>query len=517
MRTIRSIITHLLIAILGGGVALGGHIILSNKPVSTTDATEPSNKATVSIEKPAGPKSPTPAPTIRELKKASRAFVTVAKAVQPAVVNINTVQIIKSSRTMGPQFRDPFFEPFEDFFGHDMFRHFFQDRRGAVPEQRRQSLGSGMIIDAEKGYVLTNNHVVENADEIKITLSDGRDFKGKIVGTDPQTDVGVIQIIGKPKNLVAVKLGDSDQVEVGDWAIAVGNPFGLTQTVTLGIISAKGRANVNVVDYEDFIQTDAAINPGNSGGPLLNVHGNVIGINTAIFSRSGGYQGIGFAIPSNMAKYVLEKLIKGEEIERGYLGVYLQDLTDALAKKFGVDSTDGSLVAEVAPDSPADHGGLKTGDIIIAMNGSPVKSPNELRNKIAFSAVGSTITLTIIRNGKQQDLSITLGKRPAKTAKVDRLEKQGGKLGVTVANLNNKYRGKYRTNADHGVVIVEVDPNGLMARTGIREGDVIMEINRKVVEDVDSFKSIVKKIDPKDGILLLLDRQGQKLFLALNP
>ncbi|MBI2344286.1 MAG: DegQ family serine endoprotease [Deltaproteobacteria bacterium] len=511
MQPIRSIITHLAVAIIGGGVALGGYLLTHRESGEMTD---PSATSTTTASIPID----LPAPAVKELKKTSSAFVAIAKAVQPAVVNINTVQVIKQ-QSRGTPFGNPFENPFGDSFDNDFFRRFFgmpnlpqQDDQ----EMRRQGLGSGMIVDAEKGYILTNNHVVEGADEIKIMLADGRDFDVEVVGTDPHTDVGVLKIKNPPKDLLAVSLGDSDVVEVGDWAIAVGNPFGLSQTVTVGIISAKGRANVNVVDFEDFIQTDAAINPGNSGGPLLNVDGSVIGVNTAIFSRSGGYQGIGFSIPSNMAKTVMNKLISGEKIERGYLGVYLQDLTSELAKNFKIEGMEGALVSQVIDDSPAEASGLKTGDVIVEFDGKPVKNVHELRNRVAFSPVGKSVPVVIIRTAQRQTLEVTLGQRPDEQATKTEPE-SAERLGIAAVTITPELVEKYQLKVNAGVVIVELDRSGLGARLGLREGDVMVELNRQTITNVEEFKKAASGLKEDEGILALVDRQGSRLFLAIQP
>src|SRR3990170_1758434 len=294
-------------------------------------------------------------------------FVEVSKAVKPAVVNISTTRLIKGEEggaQTNPFFEDPFFRR---FFGDEFYRQF------EAPRQRKEeSLGSGVIIDC--GYIVTNNHVIAKADEIKVVLSDKREFKGKLVGTDPKSDLAVIKIAAS--NLPTIPWGDSTRLEVGEYVLAVGNPFGLNQTITMGIVSAVGRANVGIADYEDFIQTDAAINPGNSGGALINVHGELIGVNTAIFSRSGGYMGIGFAVPANMARTVMQSLIKGGKVIRGWLGVSIQQVTPELAKQFGLKEARGALVSEVIAESPAVAAGLKDGDVITAFDGKPVESPS---------------------------------------------------------------------------------------------------------------------------------------------
>jgi len=337
-----------------------------------------------------------------DLSGLGEGFVEVAKATKPAVVNISTTRVIRLREApFSPFFNDPFFRR---FFGEDFFRGFRIPR-----EQREQSLGSGVIVSHD-GFIITNNHVVERASEIRILLADKREFKGRVVATDPRTDVAVVKIAGD--NLPTIPWGDSDQLQVGEWVLAIGNPFGLNQTVTAGIISATGRANVGIADYEDFIQTDAAINPGNSGGALVNVRGELIGINTAIFSRSGGYMGIGFAIPSNMAREVMEALIKKGKVTRGWLGVQIQSVTPELAKKFGLKEAQGVLVAAVSEKSPAQSAGMKRGDIILEFGGKRMEDPEHLRREVAHTEPGKQIPVKIWRNGKESVLNVVIQELP---------------------------------------------------------------------------------------------------------
>jgi len=333
-------------------------------------------------------------------------FVEVARATRPAVVNISTTKVIKyRGGPSTPFFDDPFFR---HFFGDDFFREF------RIPRERReQSLGSGVIVNQD-GYIVTNNHVVEGASEIKVLLGDNREFSGRVAATDPRTDVAVIKI--SEHNLPTILWGDSDRLQVGEWVLAIGNPFGLTQTVTAGIISATGRANVGIADYEDFIQTDAAINPGNSGGALVNVRGELIGINTAIFSRSGGYMGIGFAIPSNMVREVMESLVKKGKVTRGWLGVQIQPLTPELAEKFGLKDTRGILVSDVSENSPAAEAGMKRGDIILEFDGKRVEDPVHLRNGVAHTEPGKKVPVKIWRKGKEMVLNVKIEELPKEVA-----------------------------------------------------------------------------------------------------
>jgi len=333
-------------------------------------------------------------------------FVEVAKATRPAVVNISTTKVIRyRGAPNAPFFDDPFFR---HFFGDDFFREF------RIPRERReQSLGSGVIVNQD-GFIVTNNHVVEGASEIKVLLGDNREFSGRVAATDPRTDVAVIKISGH--NLPTIPWGDSDRLQVGQWVLAIGNPFGLTQTVTAGIISATGRANVGIADYEDFIQTDAAINPGNSGGALVSVRGELIGINTAIFSRSGGYMGIGFAIPSNMVREVVESLVKKGKVTRGWLGVQIQPLTPELAEKFGLKDTRGILVSDVSKNSPAAEAGMMRGDIILEFDGKRMEDPMHLRNEVAHTEPGKKIPVKIWRKGKEMILIVKIEELPKEVA-----------------------------------------------------------------------------------------------------
>lgn len=347
------------------------------------------------------------------LESVGKAFVDIAEKVNPTVVNIQTVRkaVIPTGHGMESQMDNP---RLREFFEEHGLKRFFQGPQGphSQREFRPQAMGSGVIVTPD-GYILTNAHVVNQAQEIKVTLTDKRSFKAKLVGADKESDVAVIKI--DAQNLPAAELGDSDKLRVGEIVVAVGNPFGLNKTVTSGIVSAKGRTNMGIVDYEDFIQTDAAINPGNSGGPLVNIRGQVIGINTAIASRSGGYQGIGFAIPSNSARLIMADLIKEGKVHRGLLGVNIQDLTESLAKSFESKSSKGALVSQVVPAGPAEKAGVKTGDIIVAINGKAVESAAQLKNEVAACKPASKVSLSVFRNGKTVKLSARLGERVAKT------------------------------------------------------------------------------------------------------
>jgi serine protease Do len=440
--------------------------------------------------------------SIQELRKTSQAFRTVARKVTPTVVNINVVQTIKTSPFGRPN------DPFRDFFGEDFFEKFF----GSPRNFKNRGLGSGVIV-SENGYILTNNHVIGKADEIKVTLSDKQEFIAKIVGTDPRSDIAVIQIKGN--NLPVAKLGNSDAIEVGDWAVAIGNPFGLTETVTVGVISAKGRANMGITDYEDFIQTDAAINPGNSGGPLVNLDGEVIGINTAIFSRSGGYQGIGFAIPINMVKGIMQSLIDTGKIVRGWLGVQIQPVTEDVAKSFGLDKARGVLVGDVTKGSPAEKAGVKRGDIIVRFSNRDVNDPVQLRNTVAATHVGEKISVEILREGRSQTLTVEIAELPAEVSQAS-LEKDGSEVGVQVQNLTSDMASRLGYEGDHGVVVVDVEPGGLAAESGIQRGDLIKEVNRQEVRNLSDYNKALSRASKDEPILFLIRRGDNTFFLILK-
>jgi Do/DeqQ family serine protease len=365
----------------------------------------------------------------------------------------------------------------------------------------------------EKGYILTNNHVIKGADEIKVTLSDKREFKGKVIGTDQKTDLAVIKI--DSDNLPVLRLGDSDNLKIGETVLAIGNPFGLTQTVTSGIVSATGRANVGIADYEDFIQTDAAINPGNSGGALVNIRGELIGINTAIFSTSGGYQGIGFAIPSNMAKVVMESLIKNGKVVRGWLGVSIQPLTSDLVKQFNLSDDNGVLVGDVVEDSPAEKAGIQRGDVIVEFNGVAVKDVRQLRNMVADSAPGKEIPVKLIREGKTKIIEIKITELPseivAQSQSIDNHLK-----GVSVQSLTPQLKESLNIpKRITGVVVTDIDEDS-SAGGALIKNDIIMEINRKQISSIKDYEEAVSGIRQDENILILVFRKGSTLYVTLS-
>jgi serine protease Do len=399
----------------------------------------------------------------------------------------------------------------EDFFGQ--FGGPQQPRRGG-------GAGSGVIVTRD-GYILTNNHVVEGATEVKVTLNDRREFPAKVIGTDPRTDVAVIKIEGN--NLATLPISDSTKVEVGDVALAIGNPFGIGQTVTMGIISATGRAGLNPENYEDFIQTDAAINPGNSGGALVNASGQLIGINTAIISRTGGNQGIGFAIPVNMAREVMDQLVKSGKVVRGYMGAGVQDITPDLARAFKLKTATGSAITTVEPNSPAERGGLRAGDVVTAVNGEQVADANALRLKISRTAPGTAVKLTVQRPEGEQTLTVTLGTLPDRGGPAGEGEESGGLgggaasplQGVSVTELTADIAAELQLpEGTRGVVVSRVDANSAAGQAGLRRGDIIQQVNRRNVSTVAQFEQAVGK---GQSVLLLINRGGGTRFIVVEP
>ncbi|MBI4572601.1 MAG: DegQ family serine endoprotease [candidate division NC10 bacterium] len=440
------------------------------------------------------------------------AFVQVAQSVRPAVVNIATTQRPRPQEgRRAPQLPPSFRGPFRDFFGEDFFERFFGDQ----PQRERRSLGSGVIVD-KRGYILTNNHVIEQADQIEVRLSDKRKFTATVIGKDPKTDLAVIKI-DAPGDLPIAKLGDAARIRIGEWAIAIGNPFGLDQTVTVGVISAVGRADVGITTYEDFIQTDASINPGNSGGPLLNLNGEVIGINTAIVATG---QGIGFAIPINMAREIKDRLIAQGKVVRAWLGVGIQELTEELAAQFGVKPEDGVLVGNVMNDGPAERGGVKPGDIIQEFNGTKITNVHQLQREVAGSPVGSQARVTVLREQQPKALTITLGEQPADmtaAAPGPAPADPADRFGLTVQDLTPELRSQFRLDNVDGVVVSSVDETGPAARAGVRPGDVITEVNREPVKTTRDFVRIVGQTRRGANLLLLVRRDGTSRFVVLSP
>jgi serine protease Do len=433
-------------------------------------------------------------------------FADLVDQVKNSVVNISTTQTLKENPMQ------PFFgpnSPFKDFFG-DEWKKFFGDQPQG--QMKTHALGSGFII-SDDGLILTNNHVVEKADEIRIKTLDGNEYDAKVVGRDPKTDIALIQIKAKGNLPKAAKLGDSDAIRVGDWVIALGNPFGLSNTVTAGIISAKGRM-IGAGQYDDFLQTDAAINPGNSGGPLFNMNGEVVGLNTAIVEKG---QGIGFATPINMAKDILDQLKTGKVI-RGWLGIMIQDITPELAESFGTNVTKGVIIADVVPDSPAEKGGLKRGDIIQSINGKQVENANFLSRSVAALKPESTATLEIIRDGKPLTLKLTIGTMPEETGeKKGVVPKTESAWGITVQNLTPELVQKFGLDEkETGVVITELTPGTPAAEARLRPGDVVKEVNRQKIQNVRDWKQATEKMKKGEPLLLLLKRGANTFYVAIR-
>jgi serine protease Do len=442
----------------------------------------------------------------------------VAAVATPSVVNISTMRVIKS-REEAPfdLFDDPFFRR---FFG-DQFPH-----PNIPKEHKEQSLGSGVIV-SEDGYIVTNNHVIEKAQEIKVLLSNKKDYKAKLIGADPKTDIAVIKI--DAKGLPALPWGDSNKLRVGEVAFAIGNPFGLNQTVTMGMISAVGRANVGIADYEDFIQTDAAINPGNSGGALINAHGELIGINTAILSRTGGYQGIGFAVPSSMARQVIDSLVKYKKVVRGWLGVSIQEVTSDLAEEFGVKDLKGALVSGVMKGSPAEKAGIRQGDVILQYNGKVVEDTGNLRNMVSQTPIGTTVKVKVLRQKKELEVEVSIAELPKKLAEASSGEEDPGEngangeesgalSGLAVRELTPELAGRFGLDENEkGVVVMKADAGSRLSEAGVRPGDIILQINQKNVSTLEEYKKAASGIKAKERVLLLIRRKGQDLFVTIKP
>jgi serine protease Do len=455
--------------------------------------------------------SATPTPASQPQSKAAIGglpdFVSLSDKLSPAVVNISTTSQGETPQMGGQSpfgHGEPreFWEPFERFFG-PLPRHPFKQR----------SLGSGFIINRD-GYILTNNHVIENADEIVVKLTNEKEYKAKVVGRDPKTDLALIKIDDAP-DLTAVTLGDSDELRVGEWVMAIGNPFGLDHTVTAGIVSAKGRY-IGQGSYDNFIQTDAAINPGNSGGPLINLKGEVVGINSAIFSRAGGNIGIGFAIPVNLAKELLPELQTKGKVTRGWLGVLIQKVTPDIADSLGLKEAKGALVADVMKDGPAEEAGIKVGDVIVEFDGHAVKDSTELPLLVARTPVGKTVKLAVLRDKGRETMSVTIGELKEEEEVVAGGKEEG--FGLTVQPLTPDIAESLGLGPDiKGVVVSAVEPGSPADDAGLHRGDVILEVNREAVKDVASYRKALKGTAKGKSVLLLVRRGDNTIFLALKP
>lgn len=425
------------------------------------------------------------------------AMAKVAEQAKPAIVNISTSRMVKAQRH--PFFDDPFFRR---FFGEEFQR-----------EQKRKvtNLGSGVIATSD-GYILTNNHVIEGAEDILVKLSNNKEYKGRVIGTDKRSDLAVIKI--DENNLPTIKWGDSDKLRVGEIVLAVGNPYGLNQTITMGIVSALGRSGIGITDYEDFIQTDAAINPGNSGGALINIKGELVGINTAIFSTTGGYQGIGFAIPVNMAKNIMNSIINKGKVIRGWLGVHIQALTPELVKQFNLQEDKGVLLSEVVEGGPADKAGLKRGDVIVEFDNKKVDSPITLRNMVASTIPGQSVTVRVIRDGKPLNIRVIIAELPADP------QASAGELantfrGITVQDISDEILKKFGiTRKVKGVIISNIDENS-PAIGRLFTGDIITSIERQSVTTIVEFNNITSKIKPEKDVLVSIIRDNSSLFVVI--
>jgi serine protease Do len=494
----RKILGQLNVRLLALGLGAAALIAGSALAVSHNDTAKP--KDPVASAKVEVDESPVP-----RVAGPYTSFAPIVKKVAPGVVKVVvTSKVTNASMPEGFGPNDPF------------WRHFFGDQSGGrMPNHqlntpRQHGLGSGVIVTKD-GYIITNNHVVDGADEVKVTLQDGREFTAKVIGRDPKSDVAVIKI--DAKDLPTVPMADSDKVQVGDIVLAVGNPFGVGQTVTTGIVSATGRGNLGIEDYEDFIQTDAAINPGNSGGALVDVEGRLIGINTAIFSRSGGNQGIGFAVPSDLARNVMDSLIKDGHVTRGYLGVMIQDVNPALAKEFKLRDTAGALIGDVVAKGPADQAGFKDGDVVVEFNGKKVTDSRRLRLAVGETQPGTTVPVKILRDGSSKTLQVTVQALPGTEQLAKNNTPNGtdnGTLnGVGVSDLDQQARQELKLPENvKGVVVTEVQPDSPAAEAGLKQGDVIQEINKHPVKTAEEAVRMTEHTKDKISLLRIWSNGG---------
>jgi len=446
------------------------------------------------------------ASAVAEIPMVPANFSDLAQKVRPGVVNI---QVVRKVKNVGlPNFPgNPFGHqnPFGDFFGP------FSEGNPPSGGQKQQGVGSGFVMSRD-GYILTNNHVVEDADKIKVKFANGKEYEGKVVGKDPKTDLAVVKIDGA-SDLQPLALGNSDDLQVGSWVVAVGSPFGLEQTVTAGIVSAKGRV-IGSGPYDNFIQTDASINPGNSGGPLINMKGEVVGINTAIVASG---QGIGFAIPINLAKEVAPQLQEKGHVTRGWLGVGIQEMTPDLAKSFGLKENKGALIAEVFKGSPAEKAGIAQGDIILEFNGKEITNSKDLPHTVASTPVGTTVTVKVSRDGKVMDRQVKLGEMEEKGVEVSKASSADKSLGIAVQNVTPEIVKGLGLKKETGVIVAKVEPGSPADDAGIQRGDVIQEVNRTPVKDANDFVQKMEKAKGKETVLLFIQRGQNNLFAAVTP
>jgi serine protease Do len=464
---------------------------------------------------------------VESLRQTSKAFASVARSVSPSVVYIQVEGRVSQSSRRGHSM--PFSEQWP--FGDEMFKHFFgeqfrgfprvQPREAPHREQRVVGQGSGFVFAANKAdqaapksYILTNNHVVEGARKIRVKLKDGREFEAKISGRDPRSDVAVIEIpVG---GVPVLDWGDSSQLDVGEWVVAIGNPFGLSHTLTVGVVSAKGRTGVGINDYEDFIQTDAAINPGNSGGPLVNLDGKVVGVNTAIFSRSGGYMGVGFSIPSNLVQAIANQLIDHGNVTRGFLGIVIQPLTPELASSFDIEPGKGILVAQVSKNSPAQAAGLQQGDVIVSFQNKPVTDVGSFRNQVALTPPNSLATLGIVRDGKPMSVEVTIGKLTDDQQVAQGSTQSAEEIGLTVQTLTEELAAQFEVGSGEGVLVTQVRPGSIAAMAGIKVGAIILQVNQESVSSVADFQTALKRSGQNKRVLFLVRTQGMQRYVALS-
>ncbi len=471
-------------------------VLAASMPLSACSRTQPQPSQGSA---PAGQSAPTATPALTALGisddgKNADSIADMVETVLPSVVSVASTRTRQRRPT-----------PFHHFFGQP------------PGKQKQEGLGSGVILSSD-GLVVTNNHVVEDADSVRVRTYDDREYKAEVVGTDPKSDLAVLQLEGDFSELRPIKVGDSSQLRLGEVVLAIGNPFGVGQTVTMGIVSAKGRADMGIVDYEDFIQTDAAINPGNSGGALVNTRGELVGINTAILSRSGGYMGIGFAIPTNMAGPIIEALQTDGHVERGWLGVAIQDLSPDLSAALSLGDQDGVLIAAVQPDSPAARAGLKDGDVVTAVNGKAIDSLGKFRNIIAAKGKGKKVALSVIRDGKTLTIDVTLGARPgdAEEGPISSDDDPGSAIdGLALGDLDSRLRQRLGVPKElDGAVILRVEPGSKAAQAKLRPGDVILSVNRKPVDSARAAKKLYAQA--KGPKLLQIYRKGARIFVAIR-
>lgn len=455
---------------------------------------------------------------LQSLKATGKAFTEVVKKVSPAVVFIKVEKEVSTQtldQSLAPFSNDDFFNYFFGFpFENDSQRRNYQQR---TPQKKRKEIGQGSgFIISKDGYILTNNHVVGDADIVKVTLKNGETYTAKLIGTDPQSDVAVIKIKGH--NFPYIELGDSDVLEVGEWVLAIGNPFGLSNTLTAGIVSAKGRSEVGIANYENFIQTDAAINPGNSGGPLINLEGKVIGINTAIYSKSGGYMGIGFAIPINMAQKIKNQLIEKGTVTRGFLGVMIQELSEDLAKSFNLQGLKGVLVSQVVKNSPAEKAGLKQGDIITRYNGQQVERVGSFRNSISLFEPGTKVELDIIRKQEKKNITVVIGKLKDKDqlAAADSAKSSFEKLGLHLQEITPELENQYNLTGRRGLLVSQVTDGSLAEMGRIQKGDIILEIDQHPINTIAEFKKLFRKAEKRGLVLLLIQTKNNSRYISIR-